>query len=114
MNDAQQELHIEVEGRRIRLSPGQRLTLGRDRAADVPLANADVSRRHAEIRHENGSWQLRDLDSSNGTWVGGHRVRGYVALRGGESVRLGGERGVPFRVGISAAPAERTAWRRNS
>lgn len=108
MNDAQQELHIEVEGRRIRLSPGQRLTLGRDRAADVPLANADVSRRHAEIRHENGSWQLRDLDSSNGTWVGGHRVRGYVALRGGESVRLGGERGVPFRVGISAAPAERT------
>lgn len=108
MLDALQELHIEVQGRLLRLSPGQTLTMGRDRRADVPLANADVSRRHAEIAHTDGRWQVRDLDSSNGTWVDGHRIRGYHVLSGGEDVRLGGEHGVALRIGVADARRERT------
>lgn len=108
MSDAQQELHIEVEGRRLRLSPGESLTMGRDRDADVALTHADVSRRHAQITHAQGRWHLHDLDSSNGTWVNGQRVRGYAVLAGGEDIRLGGARGVALRVGVSEALRERT------
>ena len=38
------------------------------------FADDTVSRRHAELRLHDGRWMLRDLGSSNGTWVNGRRV----------------------------------------
>ena len=48
-------------------------TLGRSREADIVLDDANVSRRHAEVRPSGGSWTVRDLGSTNGVKVNGRR-----------------------------------------
>jgi pSer/pThr/pTyr-binding forkhead associated (FHA) protein len=50
-----------------------------------------VSRRHALIMEANGSFVVRDLNSTNGTFVNGEKVgQGERVLKHGDSVRLGG------------------------
>ena len=68
-----------------------RVFAGRDNAAcGLALMDAGLSRRHAEIWLENGYTYIRDLGSSNGTWVNG-RMLGHetVALAPGMNVYLG-------------------------
>ena len=48
--------------------------LGRSRECDITLDDANVSRRHAEVRRENGDWWIVDLGSTNGVEVNGKRV----------------------------------------
>src|SRR5262245_55503038 len=48
--------------------------IGRDESAGVRVDNTLVSRRHAEVFFENGMWWLKDLQSTNGTYVQGERV----------------------------------------
>ena len=52
----------------------RRIVLGRSRDCDIPLNDANVSRRHAEIRRENGAYWIVDLQSTNGVEVNGKRV----------------------------------------
>ncbi len=56
--------------------------------ADLVLADPLVSRVHAELRREGGSWVVIDLDSKNGVFVDGVRVASAV-LRDGSVLRLG-------------------------
>ena len=42
--------------------------IGRSSACQLVLGDDTVSRRHAELRIEDGRWLLRDLGSSNGTY----------------------------------------------
>ncbi len=55
----------------------------------VPLTDQTVSRRHAELRSENGVTLLTDLHSANGTYVNGVRLTKPVRLRHGDQIRLG-------------------------
>jgi hypothetical protein len=66
-----------------------RLLIGRSSACQLVLADDTVSRRHAELRTEDGRWLLRDLGSSNGTWVNGRRVV-EAEVRPGDLLHLGG------------------------
>jgi len=50
------------------------LYLGRGRIGDVEVDDECLSRRHAEVTHERGTWQVRDLGSRNGTAVDGEAV----------------------------------------
>ena len=52
-----------------------RLVLGRSKDADVQIVDPNVSRRHAELRHEGSDYWLIDLDSTNGVEVRGKRVK---------------------------------------
>ena len=64
--------------------------LGRDLTCDVVVGDAEASRRHAELVAEpGGRWQLRDLDSTNGTFVNDRRVVGAVDVAAGDVVRIG-------------------------
>jgi hypothetical protein len=64
---------------------------GRARGSDCVLADPTVSRTHAWLRHSSGrGWWLRDLASSNGTWVNGRRVVEEVEVRPGDRVSFGG------------------------
>ena len=68
------------------------VTLGRSRECDVVVGEETVSRFHAELRHDNSDqWTVRDLDSLNGTWLNGARVREARVCRG-DVLCLGGLR----------------------
>src|SRR5438270_8475665 len=75
---------------------GQRLpvktpvvNLGRADYNDIVLPDPSVSTSHAKLRRREGVWVLVDLDSTNGTFVDGERVRGEAPLAPGATVRLG-------------------------
>lgn len=50
------------------------VTIGRAPENEISIENLAVSRRHAEILRENGSYVLEDLNSANGTFVNGVQV----------------------------------------
>jgi hypothetical protein len=66
--------------------------LGRSRDCDVVLEDANVSRRHAEVRPSGGGWIVNDLGSTNGIKVNGRRVNGPQSLRPGDVIELGTSR----------------------
>lgn len=63
--------------------------LGRGAESTVRLRSRSVSRRHALVRVRAGQAVIEDLGSRNGTFVGGNRLTGSVALNHGDEVRLG-------------------------
>src|SRR3954453_8855972 len=68
---------------------GTEVVLGRASDTDITLHDANVSRRHAALRARgDGTAEVRDLGSANGTFVNGDRVESAV-LRGGEQLQLG-------------------------
>src|SRR5688572_17494403 len=48
--------------------------LGRQHDSTICLPGRAISRHHARIVHENNTWVIEDLDSSNGTFVNGQRL----------------------------------------
>jgi pSer/pThr/pTyr-binding forkhead associated (FHA) protein len=66
----------------------RRVVIGRSRECDIQLADANVSRRHAELRQEGTSYWIVDLGSTNGLEVNGKRVR-RAKLRDGDTITLG-------------------------
>jgi two-component system, NtrC family, sensor kinase len=75
------------QGRRFDLTRTLRV-IGRDVSADIQLRDHEASRRHAEITDEAGRLTIRDLQSSNGTWVNGKRIEQHE-LRTGDRVQIG-------------------------
>ncbi|MCZ6494485.1 MAG: ATP-binding protein [Planctomycetota bacterium] len=76
-------------GMRFDLPADEPQLIGRS-SESLPLTDSTVSRRHAELTPDDGKWFLRDLDSSNGTFVNGVRITKYrVELSPGDQVRCG-------------------------
>jgi FHA domain/Domain of unknown function (DUF1707) len=65
-----------------------RIVLGRSRLCHLVLVDDTVSRRHAELVLVDGRWHVRDLGSTNGTWVNGRRVV-EAEVGPGDDVQLG-------------------------
>jgi len=66
------------------------ITMGRDPANALPLPDPRASRRHAVLAPSAlGLWMLRDLASSNGTFVNGKRIEGPTPLKPGDKIRVG-------------------------
>ena len=65
--------------------------IGREPGLDVVLASTaeNVSRRHAEIRHQEGIYFLVDLGSFNGTFLNGRRIVSAEVLHEGDVIQLG-------------------------
>lgn len=64
------------------------IVIGRMSSNDVVLSDANVSRRHAELRKEGDSWVIKDLDSTNGTLVNGKLAREHT-LADGDRITFG-------------------------
>jgi len=67
---------------------GLRLTLGRHTQNDIQLIDREVSKFHALIERCGSAFFLRDLKSSNGSFVNGHKVSS-VQLEDGDEIVLG-------------------------
>lgn len=67
---------------------GARLGLGRDETASIRLEGTGVSRLHAELYRQGPLYVIRDLGSTNGTWLGGRRVE-HAPIAPGAVVRIG-------------------------
>jgi len=83
-------------GERVELLGSSGATLGRSRDADIVLDDANVSRKHAEVRPSGGSWIVRDLDSTNGVKVNGRRVDPARAqsIKPGDVIEIGTSRAI--------------------
>ncbi len=79
---------VDSEGNRFEVHPGQPTRIGRALDNDIVIAHSSVSRHHATIEQRDGAFELRDLASQNGTFVGQQRVS-EAPLRDGDMVRLG-------------------------
>ncbi|KAM3106002.1 FHA domain-containing protein [Phormidesmis sp. 146-33] len=64
-------------------------TIGRHRAAALPLQDRKMSRRHAVILYADRQFYLLDLNSMNGSYVNGDRVKQRQVLQDGDQVCLG-------------------------
>jgi hypothetical protein len=71
------------DGKRAVLS-GSRMLIGRSRDCDITLEDPNASRRHAELRNEDGHWVIADLGSTNGVKVNGRKVEQAVLQPGDE------------------------------
>lgn len=67
---------------------GELIVLGRSPECDLQLPDPGVSRRHAQLRYEEGVFVLEDLGSTNGTLVNNVPV-GDRQLAPGDRIRLG-------------------------
>jgi hypothetical protein len=75
-----------------------KIVLGRDQLCDLTLRAGGVSRQHAEIDRIGTAFSLRDLDSRNGTTIGGLPLVGKVPLAGAGRFGLGDECPIDFEV----------------
>lgn len=80
------------------------VVFGRDQASvNIALRAQDVSRRHAQVQVDtDGSVLVRDLGSSNGTFINGLQISGAVSVKHGDEIRIGRWRFEVQRVEVEA------------
>ena len=78
-DSVERELHVGL----------QPLRIGRDAANDVMLDDKRVSRFHAELVRDGGSYFITDLNSRNGVWVNKQRINARAPLELGVPVTIG-------------------------
>ncbi len=67
-----------------------RFLIGRDRGCQLRLGSAQVSKQHAALEQRDGRVYLRDLGSTNGTFINGRHIRDLeVDLRDGDQFQVG-------------------------
>jgi uncharacterized RDD family membrane protein YckC len=97
---------LSAEGREIELSDGE-VTVGRSRTSTVRLEHESVSRSHALLTFDRGEAVVKDLASSNGTFVGGKRIARETRLVNGDRLQLGAAV-IEVRILAPNVPSERT------
>lgn len=82
-------VHVSAKGRvePRTLSKGEHV-LGRQPGCAMRVPSSEVSRQHCVFTVSDGGVRVRDLDSSNGTWVNAERVT-ETRLVGGDLVAVG-------------------------
>lgn len=75
-------------GTEVEVDDTQRVVVGRSRTANVVLDHPSISGVHFELRLEANGVELRDLRSTNGTWLGHTRVY-HAAVGPGTTITAG-------------------------
>jgi pSer/pThr/pTyr-binding forkhead associated (FHA) protein len=65
------------------------ILIGRGSDAAIRLDDDYVSTRHARIAQSGDQWFIEDLGSTNGTYIGSHRLTQPTLLQLGSTVRIG-------------------------
>jgi pSer/pThr/pTyr-binding forkhead associated (FHA) protein len=66
----------------------EQVSIGRDESCSIFIDDENVSRRHAEVQHVGDTFILKDLSSTNGTWVRGKKIDQH-SLQDDDTFRIG-------------------------
>ena len=66
----------------------EQVSIGRDESCTIFIDATNISRRHAEVQREGDTFILKDLGSTNGTWVGKDKID-RIILRDGTAFQVG-------------------------
>ena len=70
--------------------PQMTWSIGRNREAAIPLRDRMLSRHHSVLMYvRNSGFHLLDLNSMNGSYLNGVRVKNRVSLKDGDFIRVG-------------------------
>lgn len=69
--------------------PAREILIGRDEGCFIRLFSSEISRQHCALRGTAEGILVRDLGSSNGTFVNDDRISGEVLLTAGDTLRVG-------------------------
>ncbi len=72
---------------------GHQTLVGRHERCDLRLVDSMVSRNHCMILSEGKRFIVKDLESRNGTWVNGRKIKNRRHIKGGDVIQIG-----PFRL----------------
>ena len=72
------------EGEEVGIGPGEVLSVGRSGESDLQLLDLGVSRFHCVVEDQADGLVVTDLNSSNGTFVNGERVKRQTLAKGDE------------------------------
>ncbi len=89
--DQQQPLLVVMHGSLLGMTYAIRdevIAIGRTATLDIPIDDENVSRRHAEITFDGSSVKIKDLDSTNGTFVNSQRITDTI-LHDGDLILIG-------------------------
>jgi pSer/pThr/pTyr-binding forkhead associated (FHA) protein len=78
-------------------------TVGRSSEATIALQDGKASRQHAQFRVRGDSVMVRDLNSTNGTYVNRVRITAPVALKSADQIRIGN---TTLTLHLAGAPRE--------
>src|SRR5215510_9905087 len=79
-----------IAGRKIEIHPGTTLRIGRTAKSDYAIGeDSYLSSTHFSVECAGGQCRIRDLGSSNGTFINGDRITDRVAQEG-DSIAAGG------------------------
>jgi pSer/pThr/pTyr-binding forkhead associated (FHA) protein len=78
---------VPAIGTRFELRPTT--SVGRRDDNSIHVNEPSISANHAEIRLSTRGWLVTDLDSTNGTFVNGERIRGTTSINSGDVVQFG-------------------------
>jgi pSer/pThr/pTyr-binding forkhead associated (FHA) protein len=88
---------VEHAGGRVIALPPQQIPLdvdgfviGREPDCHLAVPSPAVSRRHAQLRLQDGQWSIEDLRTRNGTWVNGQRIHSRTPLNHNDEIRVPG------------------------
>ncbi len=98
------------------MSDGKPLFAGRTVECDLYLPAPGVSRKHAVFLSRRGVCGIKDLDSSNGTFLNGHRLTRSVRLKNGDVIQIANFI-IEFKTAQAEMPAEgprQSSRRRNT
>lgn len=80
---------MEIQGDIYPLYEGNAYRIGRDHDNAIQIYGKTVSRRHCEIRVNNNQVFLKDLNSTNGTFVNGEKIIEDIMLDSEDDIRIG-------------------------
>ncbi|MDA3864548.1 MAG: GGDEF domain-containing protein [Deltaproteobacteria bacterium] len=76
-------------GRTKEIPESSKIIIGRQPGVEVQLINDSVSRQHAQIISNNGKYMIRDMGSTNGTYVNDTMIRGRRFIKNQDMIRVG-------------------------